>query len=189
MCREIPLQNGKVALVSECDFERVSQYRWSCDNNGYACRMESFFVDGKRKRRKILLHRFVTGTPKGTDIDHRNRVRLDNRRENLRVATRSQNTANSSYVTGASRYKGVSHYKRNGKWRAEITVNRVRRHLGTFACEVDAARAYDMAALAAWGEFAYLNFPEHRYAYQVSNTIQRMAASGYRWRHSQPTPN
>ncbi|HXF60743.1 MAG TPA: HNH endonuclease signature motif containing protein [Caldilineaceae bacterium] len=146
----IRLGNGGMALVDEADYERVSRYTWTLDKNGYVVRK-----DGKRK---LLLHRFILDAPPGYDVDHINHDRLDNRRANLRLATRSQNNANSGPRPGASRFKGVSRHE--GAWRAEICVNGKRRRLGRYRNEIAAAKAYDRAAWAAWGEFAYLNFPQ-----------------------------
>jgi hypothetical protein len=95
---------------------------------------------------------------------------LDCRRHNLRKATRSQNVANSGSRKGAaSKYKGVHFRRDRNTWRAEITINGRKRNLGTFKEEADAARAYDAAAYATWGEFAYLNFPDEL---QINETLQ-----------------
>lgn len=94
--REIPLSKGKVALVSDEDYERVSQFKWhaSLESRGtkwYACRRET--INGKRV--KIRMHRFVMGLPPGAEdsrvVDHLNHNSLDNRRENLEVITQEEN--------------------------------------------------------------------------------------------------
>lgn len=161
MCKEIILSQGRVALVSDCDYTRVAAHKWSLDKNGYAVRkIRVVTPDGRRIQRKILLHRFILNAPRGRDVDHVNRDRLDCRRENLRPATRSQNMANVPPRPGGhSRYKGVTWRDERKAWRAEIRVNGERRRLGSFATEIEAARAYDRAAHAAWGEYAFLNFP------------------------------
>lgn len=164
MTKRIPLSQGKFALVSDEDYERVSQYNWTYDRNGYACRMVQVHrTEGKRTRRKVLMHRFILGAPKGVEVDHANHNGLDNRRENIRVASHAQNRHNARpRVNSSSRYKGVSFHRRDKKWRSEITVDGVRRSLGTFPNEHDAAAAYNVAAHEAWGEFAYQNpVPSH----------------------------
>jgi hypothetical protein len=87
-------------------------------------------------------------------IDHKNRNGLDNRRSNLRLATKGQNAANAPARGGSSRFKGVSWDATRRKWRVQIRVNGTTRTLGRFLKERDAAEAYREAALEAWGEFA-----------------------------------
>ena len=158
MCKQVPLSRGLFALVSDCDFERVNQYKWSCDGNGYACRMETYYVDGKRRRRKVMLHRFILSAPPGIDVDHIHHNILDCRRSEMRLVTRYQNRANSlPKKNGTSRYKGVHFHKGDSKWHAEIRVMGKKLYLGSYDREEEAAIAYNAAALAAWGEYAYLN--------------------------------
>lgn len=159
MAVRVPLSRGKFALVSDEDGPRVLQFKWSYDGNGYACRkVRTTRRDGTPFQRKILLHRFVLDAPQGMDVDHVNRNRLDNRRCNLRLATRGQNAANMPPRRGA--LKGVYRRSDCNRWRAEIVVDGRKRHLGTFLSALDAAVTYDQAALEAWGEFAWLNYPE-----------------------------
>jgi HNH endonuclease len=100
--------------------------------------------------------------PDAGEIDHINGDCLDNRRENLRKATRSQNMANQPKIGGtwSSHYKGVTWFKQRQKWRAQIKIEGRNHHLGLFINEDDAAKAYDEAAFQAFGEFAHLNFKE-----------------------------
>lgn len=164
MTRRIPLSNNQFALVSDEDYERVAQFNWSYDRNGYACRMVQVHREnGKRTRRKVMMHRFILNAPKGTEVDHANHDGLDNRRENIRTVTHAQNRHNARpRMNSSSQYKGVSYHKRDGNWRASIAVNGVKREIGTFRTEHAAAIAYNAAARAAWGEFAYQNpVPSH----------------------------
>ncbi|MGD0572653.1 MAG: AP2/ERF family transcription factor [Sedimentisphaerales bacterium] len=102
-------------------------------------------------------------TPPGLLVDHFNRNGLDNRRANLRLATRAQNSCNTKKQKGcSSKFKGVCFHKnRKGPnpWDAYIDVNNRRINLGCFPTEISAARAYDSAAKKYHGEFARLNFP------------------------------
>lgn len=182
MCKQIPLSRGKYALVSDADFERVNQYKWSLDTNGYAVRKIVVHRDGEKRQRKILLHRFILDAPNGLDVDHINHDELDCRRANLRLATRSQNNANSGPVRGL--YKGVSFRQTQKRWHANIRINGQRLHLGSFADATDAARAYDRIAYLAWGEFAYLNFPAdlpHNLSFShIYPTLSQLAQSRLR---------
>lgn len=95
------------------------------------------------------------GNPAGLDIDHINHNTLDNRRCNLRVASRSQNAANCK--GRGNKYKGVWWDEEKQRWRARITVNYQGYNLGRFDNEEDAAIAYNVAAQLFFGEFALLN--------------------------------
>lgn len=160
MCKEIPLSRGLVALVDDADYERVSRYNWCADGNGYAVRMESYVAGGERKRRKVMLHRFILSAPAGLLVDHINHDVLDNRRQNLRLVTVKENRANSRPRRNASsRFKGVYWHKPTQRWYATITVDGVMYHIGVFSDEVEAARAFDAKARELVGPYAYLNFP------------------------------
>jgi len=104
----------------------------------------------------VRMHRFLTGVAR---IDHINGNGLDNRRSNLRMADARLNSANAPSRKGTSRYKGVSWNRQGQNWQAHIMVDGKSRLLGKYDSEADAALAYDVAALKAWGEFALLNFP------------------------------
>jgi hypothetical protein len=160
MTRIIPLTRGQVALVSDHRFEELNQYKWfaffSADVNGfYAVRDE--WVNGKGKR--IYMHRQIMSTPKGAYCDHINLDTLDNRDENLRNCTNSQNCANRlKQKNNTSGYKGV--FKNGNHWMARLKKNRKPIYIGTYLTREEAARAYDEKASEIFGEFARLNFSE-----------------------------
>ena len=106
-----------------------------------------------------LAWKVMTGKDPVSTIDHINHNTDDNSFANLREASMHQQ---STYRTGhgSSKFLGVSWHKRSKVWSAKIRVNKKLRHIGSFTCEIKAARAYDAHASAAWGEFANLNFPE-----------------------------
>lgn len=159
--KEIPLTQGKVALIDDEDWPLVKDYKWHAHkvrNVWYA--ETNIKVDGKRKTLKMN-YLFVQ-PQKGYKTDHINGDGLDNRRENLRLVTEQQNQFNRHNTTGNSQYKGVSCIVPTKKWRSRITINRQIIHLGIFKNEVDAAKAYDKAAKEHFGEFAHLNFPEEQ---------------------------
>lgn len=174
----IPVGDGRYALVDACDYERLSNRSWRLHRgkNGmfYAVRFD-------RELGLIGMHREVLGYSKHR-IDHRNRDGLDNRRENLRWATNSENMMNQGKRAGlTSRFKGVS--KRPGeKWKATIWVNGERRDLGRFSCERRAAEAYDKAALELFGEFARTNKMMGKFdrirVLPPSEVVARLAARG-----------
>lgn len=115
-------------------------------------------LHGKIYKAHRLAWKLMTGEEPPALIDHCDGISTNNAWSNLRAASASQNGANSQKrKIGSSQYKGVSPKKR--KWAARITVNRRTIHIGYFATEEDAARAYDAAAIAVHGEFAALNFP------------------------------
>ena len=95
--------------------------------------------------------------PKGK-VDHKNRARPDNRWENLREATGSQNNANNEQRTkSSSGYRGVRWHRASETWQARITVDGKEHSLRYHQTKEDAARAYNAAAIHYFGEFAKLN--------------------------------
>ena len=159
--RRISLGEGKYALVDQQDYYRLNYYNWTTKGSGERCYAVRLECDSKRMR-FVSMHRAIMGRPKGLQVDHRNRKRLDNRRENLRTATNSQNQYNKNKTKRktSSIYKGVTYIKSTGKWRAQIMFNRKNIALGEYDEEVAAAKAYDEGAKKYHGEFARLNFPE-----------------------------
>lgn len=109
-------------------------------------------------RKPHYLHRLVMDAPQGSQVDHIDGNVLDCRRANLRLASHAQNQRNSRiYRNNRSGFKGVSRYKRTGKWQACIKVDNKLRHLGYFPNPKEAAAAYDKAARELHGEFALTN--------------------------------
>lgn len=154
--REIPLTKGQVAFVSDCDYERLSSYKWFAFfrvGSWYAHR-NGPTVSGKRET--IMMHHDIVGKPaRGMVTDHINRNGLDNRRCNLRHASYSENAMNrKTRKTSTTGLKGVSPKKSNGKWIAAIQVSGKRKHLGVFLTPEDAHAAYCAAAKLMHGEFS-----------------------------------
>lgn len=151
----IPLTFGFVTFVSPEDAERVAAHRCFAvvnDTKAYAA--------FRTRNGLVPLHRFLLDAPKGIDVDHIDGDGLNNRRRNLRLATRSQNNANSAVrVSSKSGYKGVES-SRIGTWHARIAFRGQRLRLGTFATAEEAARAYDAKAREFHGEYARTNFPD-----------------------------
>jgi hypothetical protein len=128
--------------------------------NGY----DTVVLRRKGKNLKRYVHRLIGAAfldlSDGDQIDHRQRDRSDNNVSRLRIATGAENSRNKPGLAGhSSRFKGVSYQHHKGKWYACIRIKGQKtKSLGRFDDEVDAAKAYDRAAVAAWGEFAFLNF-------------------------------
>lgn len=140
------------AIIDEEDSGDILKYKWRVDTTGYASRC--FYDNGKVRNTKM--HRQILKAPEGYDVDHINGDRLDNRRENIRICTRTQNCMNSGPRKGSSQYKGVSFHKQRQKWQAKLQQT----YLGLYECEIEAAKTYDRAAYQGFGEYAFLNFPE-----------------------------
>jgi hypothetical protein len=156
--KQISLTQGKVAIVDDQDYAYLMQYNWcymKSGNGGYAMR----WVGPRDHQRAIFMHQIVAARCGIKDCtDHMNQNKLDNRRNNLRGATSSQNGANrGKNRNNKSGYKGVSWIERLQKWRAYITVNRRQHHLKLWEYKVDAAKAYNQAALKYFGKYAALN--------------------------------
>ncbi len=151
---QIPVSGGLFALVDE-EYSNLKDFRWHREirqrTDGeiiiYASRKTSL-ISGSR--RKIYMHREIMGFPSG-DVDHKDRNGLNNVLSNLRLATRSQNSAAQKQKPGSSIYRGVTKWK--DRWRSQIS----KRGLGTYKTQEEAAEAYNIAALARYGEFAQLN--------------------------------
>ncbi len=161
--REIPLTRGRAAIVDDEDFEMLSAFSWHFrpmrakqPEKGYAALTVR---PGDGHCLQMFMHQMLISLPKGVQVDHINGNSLDYRRQNLRPSTQAQNARNVAKPKHArsSRFKGVWHDRRTGKWQAYITADRRRYHLGVFGHEEDAARAYNDAARRLHGAFARLN--------------------------------
>jgi AP2 domain len=152
---------GRVTLVDDADFELVSQYRWTVwttkrGGGPYAITNLSR-AEGARGGAKMM-HALLTGWPM---TDHADGDGLNNQRYNLRRATVRQNQWNRRPDSNArSPYKGVSWESRRNKWRVRITAYGREHWVGLFVSEIEAAKAYDVAARELFGAFAWLNFPD-----------------------------
>lgn len=157
MPKEIKLTRGLIAVVDEADFESLSAFKWNacpCGPNFYARRNTR--INGKHG--SVYMHRQIMSAPRGVEVDHVNHNSLDNRRDNLRLATRAQNSANVSRLAkNSSGFKGVHWNEEKRAWCATITHNKKRVFLGLFKDKQDAAKAYDEAALVYHGAFASTN--------------------------------
>jgi len=160
--KKIPLTQGQFALVDDEGFEELSKFKWYVRkfNGRYCAARSSGKIDGKYSA--LLMHREILGLKPGDGLvgDHINHNTLDNRRNNLRVCTQTQNLRNRTSRKGSSsKFLGVNWDKTNKKWRAQIKSSGKSVYLGCFDSELKAAKTYDEAAFEHYGEFANLNLP------------------------------
>lgn len=154
MTKEIPLTKGFVALVDDEDDEYLIQFSWSIDGGGYPQR--ATIIAGAK--RPIRMHRDILELVGGEMADHKNRNKLDNRRENLRRCTRGQNNINKDRQSNnASGYKGVFWNKYKRLWTADIPIGDGKRKKVNFRSLALAVYEYNRAAQEIYGEFAFLN--------------------------------
>lgn len=161
---QIPLTGkhgvGKFALVDNEDYDRVNQHQWwlgkFVSSGGSIYYYPLICIGGKH----VYLHQFIMGV---RGVDHKNGDTLNNTRNNLRLASASQNSANrrkqqtKNGKSTSSQYKGVNWDRRRDKWVVTITSNGKTVNLGGFDSEIEAAQSYNEAALHYFGEFAKVN--------------------------------
>ena len=158
MTKEIPLTQGKVALVDDEDFEFLDQWKWEY-TGGYAMRADR----SGPKQKGILMHRVIMKANDNQEVDHIYHNKLDQRKDNLRLCNKHHQNSwnrnkNKNNTTG---YKGVTYdvrYGLNREYRARIMVRNKMISLGLFPTAKKAALAYDEAARKYHGEFALTNF-------------------------------
>ena len=172
---EIPLTQGKIALIDDEDYELVSRHTWYAYKGKYTFYVVTA-IGGRRNPQTLLMHRLILGLDFGDKlhVDHINSNGLDNRRSNIRIATRQQNGRNQRpHGDAVSGFKGIYYHKNRRKWVAKIQVDGKQLHLGVFLDEADAAQAYDEAAIKYFGRFARLNFPTDYMCAQPGDDITR----------------
>lgn len=154
----ILLTQGKVAIVDDEDYDKISKHKW------YAGKMGNTYYAVRKsprkhgKQRTLYMHNEILDIPLGFETDHKNHCGLDNRKVNLRPCTRSENQHNRKRQNGTSQYKGVHWDKDTKKWQSQIGLNGKTIHLGQFCLETVAAKTYDAKAIEIFGEFANTNF-------------------------------
>jgi len=140
-----PEKYNKEVIVDDEDYDFLIKFNWNYGGS-YARR--------KRNGKMIYMHRIIMNAPKEFEVDHINGNMLDNRKENLRICTRSQNHMNRDYPIGKSGARGVTICKKTGKFIASIRHDGVKVNIGTFNTVNEASIAYSNCALKYRGEFA-----------------------------------
>jgi len=143
---EVSLTNSNKVFIIDSDQEGVvRQVRsWSLTNNGHVRGRHT--VHGIiHVHRLLMLDALEESEIEKPCVDHINRDPLDNRMVNLRIVDHTANNRSKRVMGKSSRFPGVSWNKQTRKWRALIRIDKKKVHLGYFACEKDAARAYRAA--------------------------------------------
>ena len=165
MPKQIQIAKGKFAIVDDEDYESLIKHKWSLSIGTN----RTYYAHRRKKSKEIIngeshmisMHCSILKAPYGFQIDHINGNGLDNRKCNLRIASRSENQRNSQKrIDNTSGYKGVYLDKgaRHKRWKAQICVNSKRINLGRYHFPEQAAQAYDDAARKYFGDFARTNF-------------------------------
>lgn len=147
-------------FVDKADLELIAAHSWRIYQAHPEYKRIETSVNIKGSVIHFSLANFLLNTPKGKIGDHIDCDPLNNRRNNLRIATEGQNSRNVSKtkLKRSSIYKGVSWHKLKRKWIASCAVNCRNKFLGYFNDEIEAAKAYDLSAKELHGEFANTNF-------------------------------
>lgn len=153
----IKLTQEKYAVIDDKDFKLIDQYKWCIQKTKNLYYARTYTHGSHDSRKHMSMHRLIMNAQLNQQIDHINGDGLDNRRCNLRFATKSQNAANQKSRRGSSKFKGVCWHKRRSKWISQIVIKQKRLYLGYFNNETEAAKSYNIAAKKYFGEFAKLN--------------------------------
>ena len=163
----------KYGIIDLEDYDKVKDYKWNINKDKNTFYIQSSFCQSNGEKSGILLHRFLF--PEYKICDHKNRNGLDNRKENIREATISQNNINQIKQKGiyTSKYKGVSWNKRRKKWESKIVINGKKFDLGFYNIEEKAAIAYNIAARYFHPKFAVFNNVDESQFFYLGEKIMK----------------
>lgn len=147
--------NGGIFYFDKEDFDKIKNYRWYITDAGYI----RAHID---ETHSVFMHSLIYGDKEKRDIDHINRVKFDNRKENLREATRGENVINRDPISSnSSGVTGVRWSQKAKKWQALITKDGVNHYLGTYEDFNDAVNARKLAEIYYFGEYSYKYFEKN----------------------------
>ncbi len=154
MSIELKITGGHVVLIDEEDLGLINSYnKWKLSKRGYPQSRKMI----NYKTKYTYMHRLIMNCPEGSQVDHINGNKLDNRKCNLRICAHKDNCKNRPKpINNTSGHKGVSFSKCRNKWIAVIVSNKKRYYLGSFVNKEDAILAYRSACLEMHGEYANL---------------------------------
>ncbi len=149
------------AQVDDEDYEWLNQWYWmAVPRKGTVYVQRRYYDEQLGRKVQIQMHRVILGiTDPEIIIDHKDHNGLNCQRNNIRIATRTQNACNSRKDRGKSIYIGVYWKPKDRKFEAYIRMNNIKHYIGRFDNEETAAKARDKKAIELHGEFAHLNFP------------------------------
>jgi hypothetical protein len=148
-CRLIDLTKGFWAIVSEHRYEELKKKFWKAVKN----RSGKYYVTSNEKGKTVYMHHLICACEPGKQRDHENGNTLDNRDENVRQSTKTQNNCNVGLTRqNTSGLKGAR--RDHGGWRSDIRVDGKLKFLGYFKTKEEAHEAYCKAAVLYHGEFA-----------------------------------
>lgn len=159
--KTIKLTQGQIALIDDEMYDRVSYFKWYATKGTNTFYAKTSIKLSNDKWIEIRMHQLVTNFTH-TMVDHKDGDGLNNQRENLRLANRSENQWNRKKTskTSSSNYKGVCWNKTSNNWISTIRINNKLKYLGSFDTERDAAIAYNNAAINMFSKYAKLNVIE-----------------------------
>jgi len=163
----IPLTQGYYSVVDDKDFLYLSKFSWRIDRNSdgkpaYAKRslVNNFGVSTTVRMHSEVLRKALKARKLCTDdvqVDHINFNGLDNRKANIRLCTAAENQARTKNARNKSGYRGVVWNEGRRAWESKISYKGKRLQLGFFRKRINAAKAYNKAAIGIYKRFAILN--------------------------------
>lgn len=145
---EIILEHGNIAIIDDCDYDIISQFKWHVTVRNKICYALANAVtcDNQKTRKRMYMHRVILGDiKKPLMVDHINGNGLDNRRCNLRIVTHRENLLNMHKSSKSSKYPGIYYNRCYRKWDARIYYNRKSQLIGLSKSEEDAFTMYRVA--------------------------------------------